>query len=174
MPSKYCSRCQLIKDYSEFWFVKGKPHSYCRECANAYRNQWYRTEKGRDHQHRQAILPTSRYYTAKYAAIKRGLEFSINLVQFREIVSLACVYCGGLLDTTGSSMDRSDNSIGYTPENVVPCCGVCNYVKGDVFTSSEMTLLGGVIHQIRATRPLTIKRGGRPPKAHIAATPPVT
>lgn len=28
-----------------------------------------------------------------------------------------------------TGVDRVDNGIGYTIENVVPCCGTCNHAK---------------------------------------------
>jgi hypothetical protein len=31
---------------------------------------------------------------------------------------------------TYNGIDRVDNSKGYTPENTVPCCKICNKIKG--------------------------------------------
>jgi hypothetical protein len=35
-------------------------------------------------------------------------------------------------------LDRKDNDLGYTPENVVACCTRCNYAKRDHFTYDEL------------------------------------
>ena len=37
----------------------------------------------------------------------------------------SCTYCGR--EATG--LDRMDNSLGYEPGNVTPCCKVCNGMK---------------------------------------------
>jgi hypothetical protein len=37
----------------------------------------------------------------------------------------------GRYETDLNGVDRIDSSIGYLPENVVPCCGLCNWMKGD-------------------------------------------
>ena len=162
MPTKRCFKCQVEKPFSEFWIIKGVPYSNCKKCANESRNRWYRTERGRAHQHKQALHPAKRYGLAKYTARKRGFQFTVTKEEFCELIRKPCVYCGSTLDKTGSSMDRMDNTKGYLSDNVVPACGVCNYVKGDLFTFEEMKRVGKVIAEIRTKRPLTTVRGGRP------------
>ena len=75
---------------------------------------------------------------------KIGRQFSITFLDFAEIVKNPCFYCGHAGDvkylTTlhGKStitdifngIDRKDNSIGYVKENCLPCCKMCNYMKG--------------------------------------------
>ncbi|MEH3053418.1 MAG: hypothetical protein PGN13_05320 [Patulibacter minatonensis] len=39
-------------------------------------------------------------------------------------------------------VDRVDDTLGYVAENLVPCCFVCNQVKGDRFSEAEMLLVG--------------------------------
>lgn len=162
MNTKRCPRCQTEKPLSGFWIIKGKPHVYCKKCANEYRNKWYRTERGRAHQHGQALLPSKRFALAKYAAKKRGLAFTVSKAQFLELITKPCVYCGSVLDKTGSSMDRVDNGKGYLVDNVAPACGVCNNIKGELFTFDEMKRVGKIIAEVRKKRPLSIARGGRP------------
>ncbi len=55
-----------------------------------------------------------------------------------------CYYCGIGLSTNGNraaqiSVDRKDNSIGYTIENIELCCQRCNTIKGNIFTAEEMS-----------------------------------
>ena len=48
-----------------------------------------------------------------------------------------CFYCGdSIIMRTGTKLDRIDNSIGYTNENTVGCCGQCNIAKND-YTQEE-------------------------------------
>jgi predicted transcriptional regulator len=40
------------------------------------------------------------------------------------------------------TIDRKCNEKGYTKGNIVKCCFVCNEVKGCIFTTKEMSLIG--------------------------------
>ena len=66
------------------------------------------------------------YRTTKGNAKAREYDFQLSLKEYAEIISKPCFYCGEL-QKIGS--DRVDNSIGYTKENSVPCCSMCNYMK---------------------------------------------
>lgn len=59
-------------------------------------------------------------------ANKKGIEFSITLVYFNELMISNCVYCG---DSGKISLDRINSKEGYTIENVQPCCIPCNMMK---------------------------------------------
>lgn len=82
----------------------------------------------------------------KAGAKGRGLAFSLSEDQFRNLTKMRCAYCGTEPDKTyraknavGSytyiGVDRCDNSAGYTVENSVPCCTVCNRSKRDMTIS---------------------------------------
>lgn len=77
----------------------------------------------------------------KRAAKARGREWGLTDAEFHDITTSDCHYCGcrpGQIkggryvngDHRYNGADRIDNSIGYTPANVVPCCGTCNIMKG--------------------------------------------
>lgn len=73
------------------------------------------------------------------AAKGRGLEWGLSREQFDEMVGGACFYCGqppSLIKKVSrnghilrNGLDRVDNAIGYTTDNVVTCCHVCNHAK---------------------------------------------
>lgn len=74
-------------------------------------------------------------------------EFTLTFDQFKEITQQKCTYCGVLSahkskSRTGvyhyNGIDRKDNSIGYTYENSLPCCAICNSVKGQYLSVDEM------------------------------------
>lgn len=79
-------------------------------------------------------------------AKKRDYQFEISLNEFTNMIKQVCYYCGSpprnkrternnVLLYNG--IDRVDNNLGYSKNNVVTCCGVCNYMKNtmpqDVF-----------------------------------------
>lgn len=71
----------------------------------------------------------------------RGIKFELSLQQASELYSQNCKYCGTPprnkrtrdtgLTVLYQGIDRVDNSIGYSPGNVVPCCKYCNSFKMD-------------------------------------------
>ena len=81
-------------------------------------------------------------YVYKRNAQNRGLEWQLISQQFRQLTSQSCHYCGIVPKQvqfpegdTGvyvyNGVDRVDNNKGYTPDNCVSCCGVCNYAKAN-------------------------------------------
>ena len=60
-------------------------------------------------------------------AEKRGLTFDLTLEDVGHLWQTPCHYCGEKVRTLG--LDRVDNAGGYTRENVVSCCSVCNFMK---------------------------------------------
>lgn len=76
---------------------------------------------------------------ARYRLKNTTLEFTLTLEQWEDLVQKECVYClskpnrpyltkeDGIIYLNG--IDRVDNTQGYTPENCVPCCTICNRAK---------------------------------------------
>ena len=92
------------------------------------------------------ILPTGEaafnelFHRMRYSAKRRGHIWDLSNPQVKRITAQACYYCGvepaqqrSRKDLNGAYMynglDRVDNEKGYTLENVVPCCGNCNFAK---------------------------------------------
>lgn len=76
----------------------------------------------------------------KDASKRRAIIFELSERLFRDLVKQNCFYCGSeplqkiaLSGRNGSytynGIDRRDSNAGYTFENSVPCCGVCNWMK---------------------------------------------
>ena len=81
------------------------------------------------------------YGRYKNDAVRRHLEFSLSIEEFKRICTKDCTYCGfppsnigGARETTGlveyNGIDRVDNVVGYIPGNMVTCCFQCNKSKG--------------------------------------------
>ena len=124
---------------------------------NAERNRAWR-ERNRDKMRIKWRL--RKYSRLKYQARRRGLAFVLSRDEFEEITRATCHYCGGPLPEYGYALDRKDNTLGYTRENVVPCCEACNWIKADRFSYPEMLELGETIRQIRKQRQRACQQAG--------------
>lgn len=115
---KRCSRCKQFKDVSDFYKDKRSVdglHYICKDCES------YSVE--------------GRYNTYIQGAKARNMLFALSKKEFEEITSKPCFYCGEYsgeyLGYKYSGVDRIDSTAGYTFDNVIPCCTMCNKMKLD-------------------------------------------
>ena len=76
----------------------------------------------------------------KRGAKKRKRRWEITDSQAHFLMQQNCYYCGckpaqgvnrvAVYGYTYNGLDRIDNNIGYTINNLVACCGTCNKAKG--------------------------------------------
>lgn len=82
------------------------------------------------------------YRLTKGQAKKRNKEFNLDYEQYKQIAIKNCHYCGSKPYEKYSQVknskkiklngiDRVDAKKGYTIDNCVPCCGICNTMKMD-------------------------------------------
>lgn len=71
--------------------------------------------------------PSGKLAGYKGGAKERGITFNLDKRYFEAHWQLPCSYCGDKIATIG--LDRKDNGVGYSVDNVVSCCGVCNRMK---------------------------------------------
>lgn len=82
----------------------------------------------------------SLYCTYQQNAKKRNRSFELNKKQFRNLTQESCSYCGsepsGIIEKKRQNgiyvyngIDRIDNTKGYTSDNCVSCCKMCNLMK---------------------------------------------
>ena len=76
----------------------------------------------------------------RFSAKRKGLAFELKAEDFKKLTSSPCHYCGSLPALKSqqkqgfgayiyNGIDRVDNAEGYTVENTVPCCRMCNVAK---------------------------------------------
>lgn len=110
------------------------------------RNKPKACQKCRDKESREAIV-NRLYYIYKTEALKRRLEFSLTIDQFKIFIAGDCRYCGveprqiykkkdWKYDLIYNGIDRINNELGYVISNCVSCCKFCNIVKNK-FTEVE-------------------------------------
>lgn len=85
------------------------------------------------------VLLNRLYWLYVNSAKHRGIKFDLEYDDVLVVIQLPCHYCGrigvrqyskkgvGVIDVNG--MDRKDSSVGYTKNNILPCCSTCNYMK---------------------------------------------
>lgn len=95
----------------------------------------------------------------KGSARRRGYVWGIPEKDFAKLILQKCYYCGsppsnfhGSPSFNGryayNGLDRIDNSLGYTLENVVSCCAACNTAKGDKSLSEFIKNRRGIMIKI--------------------------
>lgn len=85
------------------------------------------------------------YSRMKKGAEERNLEWALSKGEVKKLISQPCFYCGALPsnheetkrlglngDFFSNGLDRLDNNKGYLLSNVVPCCKICNFMKGSM------------------------------------------
>lgn len=102
-----------------------------------------KSRKGTSHLDKGDAGKNHLYLQYKHGAKKRNIEFKLTIEQVVAISSLNCYYCNvepkqviNKESEIGSylynGIDRLDNTLGYTLDNCVPCCKVCNRSKSDM------------------------------------------
>jgi hypothetical protein len=71
----------------------------------------------------------------KRCANIKNLDFEISFEDYESIVSRQCYYCNGMEEKGFNGIDRNDQTKGYIVDNCLPCCTMCNYVKGSLHSS---------------------------------------
>lgn len=93
--------------------------------------------------HRQAAAA---FNTLRGRCKRYNREFNLTIEQYESIRKLPCHYCKVQLPKSNApSLDRINNSKGYTIENVLPCCTECNTKKSNRQTVKETEFLAIVL-----------------------------
>jgi len=93
---------------------------------------------------------------------KRIIDISLDYNEFIEIIKDSkCHYCNKKLifnphtrDESSNyvsrayQLDRKDNNLGYTIENVVTCCWNCNRIKSDIYSYDDFMKLSPILKEI--------------------------
>ncbi|MDD5013905.1 MAG: hypothetical protein PHW73_02240 [Atribacterota bacterium] len=103
-----------------------------RKKINARQKQW--RDNNREHllsyrreYYKNRLSLGVQYGRLKASAKERNYLVSINSEEFEKIVLENCYYCNESEKRRG--IDRLNSKEGYTKENSVPCCKICNYMK---------------------------------------------
>jgi hypothetical protein len=110
------ARREYMRTYMKAW-RRRDPSNGTRQSASA--RKWQKSNPVR-----HAL------YTYRARAARHGLEFSLLEALFRDLITDNCFYCGATPSPI-NGVDRVDNGQGYTENNSVSSCGMCNKAKNN-------------------------------------------
>lgn len=148
---KKCSKCGQDKDLTKFgkWkFGKDGLRPTCRACKTE-QDKHYKDYNREYSKRYYTYTARGRYFRLKNSAKKHGNSVNMTATEFVSwwnSQSKTCYYCGqGLTIGAGIkhrpsalTIDRRDNTMGYTLENIAFACRRCNLIKGDWLTEKQM------------------------------------
>ncbi len=133
---------------------KGERHWLCLcSCGREISKRGTDLRKGHVLACSKGCLATDNFYEtgvnsviSQYQGVSRryNRDFSLSRQEVVGMIFSPCYYCGSppaneqrtigtkKLKFKYSGIDRIDSNRGYTPDNVRPCCSLCNTAKGDL------------------------------------------
>lgn len=140
---KECTQCHLVKPAAEFYPHGGRDSprlkAECKTCHNLWSKlrkrinrmdpAWRKIYAERAHRARANVARTI-CSDSKKADKRFGRIYAMTVPLVEAMIRQPCTYCAGT--ELRMTLDRKDNTRGHTPDNVVPCCTRCNYVRRDM------------------------------------------
>jgi len=155
---KTCKDCKLDKDLQDFQkvsVIKNKIY-YRANCKSCFNNKRYGINQGK-------VVPIldEMLYQARKRAKRKNIEFDITKEFIIELIrkqNNKCHYTGWELNwdkkylgkkrtcpPDRASIDRLDNTKGYTKDNVVICCDIANRAKSSYTLLDFISMCESVI-----------------------------
>lgn len=105
------------------------------------------------------------YKSYLLGAKERGYSFNLTKEEFAYFLHKECYYCNSkdinicnlknrIFKYNG--LDRLDNTLGYTKDNCVPCCNICNVMKLDLTKEKFLNQIIKIYEKIQNNKKRTI------------------
>jgi hypothetical protein len=133
-----------------------------------------------DNEEARALPPAVRclWHTHVRGCLRRDIENSISITEYYNTSQRSCFFCGrepfNFTKFTGqpilyNGVDRLDNKLPYTPNNIVACCKVCNGMKSG-YTAVEFFQHCDLVSKWFNREGANLGAGTLMPKIHIQRT----
>jgi hypothetical protein len=145
--TRVCNHCGEEKPLSEMSKEKKNGKIYyrrrCHKCDSARKIKWQKENYDKYSESQAQVLKRRReqrsaleeshkyiYWDSRGSDKKKALDNDLTKEFIRDLIAEGCRYCGET--NIRMTLDRIDNTIGHTQNNVIPCCIRCNIVKRDM------------------------------------------
>jgi len=148
MEVKQCVTCNQDKPLFDFPAQKRRSGSlyYRPHCYSCKYDKEVLTGRVQDKDyHREYYY--SHKLDIKYKAYRhndKARHKSAALISRDDAVSLMMQSCHYCHKEQSHGLDRKDSSLGYTLDNVVPCCEKCNNILSDIPYEAKVELIDGL------------------------------
>lgn len=144
--SNYAKDIEKIKKRQAAW--RSKNRESLRERARKHHFENKDREKLRRKKYARTLI--GKYTALKGMAKFRKKELYITFEEYSKIVEdNKCFYCDNNLPEAGHGLDRINNNLGYTVDNVVPSCKECNQIRMNNITHTEMIEVAKLLKSLR-------------------------
>jgi hypothetical protein len=96
-------------------------------------------EKCKENNMKKKLDPKQKYNYYKRSALHKGRQYKLTYDESKKMFFSNCYYCNVSADKdiVLNGIDCKYNEGDYEIDNCVPCCSICNYIKGDRFDDGE-------------------------------------
>lgn len=151
---KWCGGCREFKSRDEFYkdrTTKDGLQYTCKSCKKKYpqsdkaketrkkytqsskfkesQTKYRKSKKGKETIEKSGQTLDRRYNRLLTIAKSRNMIIEMTKDQYEKLYHLPCFYCNneiGEVVKFSTGLDRINNEEGYTFENSLPCCKICN------------------------------------------------
>ena len=129
---KVCSKCSKRKNVQKFYKNRKINNGFTRWCKKCCRISKTKYRKANPEKIKQMArnyykTPRGKYIDCKKSASRYKKSFNLTFKEFVTFWKKPCFYCGFMVKTIG--LDRINSNKGYTRNNLVSCCKMCNFMK---------------------------------------------
>lgn len=125
----YAENREIMLEKFRAWYDKNREIVLEKQRAWYDKNLEIVLEKQRVWSDKNRTNPKFALKRYKMGAKRRDLEWNLDDEDAMEMMTSPCTYCGILPEDRVNGIDRMDNAVGYVPDNCVPCCETCNFLK---------------------------------------------
>lgn len=126
-----CIKCKQEFNTESFKDKFGKVTKNCNNCREKQRI----LDSQRDPEYVKELSKINekkidrKEFRLKKGAKERSINYELTNEEYKNMINRKCFYCG---IKENISIDRIDSKKNYTFDNTVPCCKMCNYLKGSL------------------------------------------
>lgn len=99
-------------------------------------------EKVRGYVEKYRCVPENKFNTYRRDAAYREISWDLSFEEFMTFWQKPCVICGCVIETVG--LDRIDNNLGYTFNNIRSMCKKHNYMRSKYSDEEILVLADGL------------------------------